>query len=80
MAVKVNNTYADAYYWQAKCFEALHKKEEAIKNYQTALALDKELKEAKVALQRLQQQNVLDLWGEKQVMRRQKLEDRNGFA
>ncbi len=54
MAAKVNNTYADAYYWQAKCFEALNKKEEAIKNYQTALLLDKDLKEAKEALKRLQ--------------------------
>ncbi|OIQ97495.1 tetratricopeptide repeat protein [mine drainage metagenome] len=54
MAANVNNTYADAYYWQAKCFEAMNKKEEAIKNYQTSLVLDKNLKEAKDALKRLQ--------------------------
>jgi len=54
MAAKINNTYADAYYWEAKCFEAMNKKEEAIKNYQTALLLDKDLKEAKDALKRLQ--------------------------
>lgn len=53
-AAGINNTYADAYYWQAKCFEALHKKEEAVKNYQTALLLDKNLKEATEALKRLQ--------------------------
>ena len=54
MAADINNTYADAYYWQAKCFEAMNKKEDAIKNYQTSLVLDKELKEAKEALKRLQ--------------------------
>jgi len=54
MAAKINNTYADAYYWEAKCFEALNKKEEAIKNYQASLLLDKDLKEAKDALKRLQ--------------------------
>ncbi len=54
MAAKVNNTYADAYYWQAKCFEAMNKKQDAIKNYQASLVLDKDLKEAKEALKRLQ--------------------------
>lgn len=54
MASNVNNTYADVYYWQAKCFEALHSNEEAIKNYKTALLLDEDLKEATEALKRLQ--------------------------
>ena len=54
MSAGINNTYADAYYWQAKCFEALNKKEDAIKNYQTALMLDKNLNEAAEALKRLQ--------------------------
>jgi tetratricopeptide (TPR) repeat protein len=54
LAANINNTYPDAYYWQAKCYEALNKKEDAIKNYQTALVLDKELKEAAWALKRLQ--------------------------
>jgi tetratricopeptide (TPR) repeat protein len=54
LAASINNTYADAYYWQAKCLEALNKKEEAVKNYQTSLMLDKNLKEATEALKRLQ--------------------------
>jgi len=53
-AAGINNTYADAYYWQAKCNEALNKKADAIKNYQTALLLDKNLKEAVAALKRLE--------------------------
>lgn len=52
-AVTVNNMYADAYYWQAKCYEALGNKEEALVNYQRALGLDKELKEARDAIKRL---------------------------
>jgi tetratricopeptide (TPR) repeat protein len=54
LTASINNTYADAYYWQAKCLEALNKKEEAIKNYQTSILLDKNLNEASEALKRLQ--------------------------
>lgn len=53
MAANINNTYADAYYWQAKCYEALGNKEAAIKNYEVSIALDKSLKEADAALKRL---------------------------
>jgi tetratricopeptide (TPR) repeat protein len=52
-AITVNNMYADAYYWSAKSFEAMGNKEEALINYQRALGLDKELKEARDAIKRL---------------------------
>lgn len=52
-AITVNNLYADAYYWKAKSYEALGNKEEALLNYQRALGLDKELKEAREAIKRL---------------------------
>ncbi len=51
--VTVKNTYADGYYWLAKCNEALNKKAEAIDNYQRSLTLDPNLKEAATALSRL---------------------------
>jgi tetratricopeptide (TPR) repeat protein len=49
----VRNTYPDAYYWMAKCYEVLNKKSEAITNYQRSLALDPKLKEAEQAIKRL---------------------------
>lgn len=52
-AVTVNNLYADGYYWQAKCYEAMGNKQEAITNYQRSLGLDKNLAEAREALKRL---------------------------
>jgi tetratricopeptide (TPR) repeat protein len=42
----VKNVYPDAYYWMAKCYEALNNKTEAVSNYQKALTLDPKLKEA----------------------------------
>jgi tetratricopeptide (TPR) repeat protein len=53
LAATVSNAYADAYYWQAKCYESLNNKAEAINNYQKAISLDKNLKEAEAALQHL---------------------------
>jgi len=53
LAAQVNATYADAYYWQAKCYEALHDKTNAIANYERALLLDKNLHEANDAIKRL---------------------------
>lgn len=50
--IKVKNTYADGYYWLAKCYEALNNKTEAITHYQKALTLDPKLKEAAEALKR----------------------------
>jgi tetratricopeptide (TPR) repeat protein len=53
MAATVSNTDADAYYWMGRCYEATGKKEEAIINYQRALALDNSFTEARAALRRL---------------------------
>ncbi|GAC1534598.1 MAG: hypothetical protein NVS3B15_15330 [Sediminibacterium sp.] len=52
-AVAVKNTYADAYYWLAKCLEARGSKTAAIQNYRQSLALDPNIPEATAALQRL---------------------------
>jgi tetratricopeptide (TPR) repeat protein len=52
-AITVNKTYADAYYWKAKCQEAMGNKTEALTNYQRSLGLDKNLKEARAAIDRL---------------------------
>lgn len=54
LAASVSNAYADAYYWQGKCFEAMNNKINAITNYNKALALDKNLTEATAAIKRLQ--------------------------
>ncbi len=51
---EVSNSNADGYYWQAKCYEALNNKVEAIKHYQQALTIDATIEEAKAALQRLE--------------------------
>jgi tetratricopeptide (TPR) repeat protein len=52
-AITVNNMYADAYYWKAKCQEAMGNKTEAVLNYKRSLGIDKNLKEAKEAIDRL---------------------------
>jgi tetratricopeptide (TPR) repeat protein len=52
-AVTVNNMYADAYYWQAKSYEAMGKNEDALLNYKRSLGLDKNLIEAREAIDRL---------------------------
>ncbi|MEO8172100.1 MAG: tetratricopeptide repeat protein [Sediminibacterium sp.] len=49
----VKNTNPDAYYWMAKCYEAMNDKTQAISNYQKALTLDPKLKEAADGLKRL---------------------------
>lgn len=51
--VTVKNTYADGYYWMAKCQETLHRPQEALINYQKALTIDPALQEAGEALKRL---------------------------
>ena len=53
-AITINNQYADAYYWKAKTNEAAGDKQEAITNYQRSLGMDKGLKEARAALERLE--------------------------
>ena len=52
-ANSVNVTYADAYYWQGKCFEAINNKPQAIVQYQQVLALDKYFVEAQEAIKRV---------------------------
>ncbi|MCX6209977.1 MAG: tetratricopeptide repeat protein [Bacteroidetes bacterium] len=53
----VNPANADGYYWQAKCKEALNKKDEAIALYKKALEFDASIKEAKEAIARLTVRN-----------------------
>lgn len=52
-AITLNKMYPDAYYWKAKCSEAIGNKEEALLNYKRSLGLDKNLKEAADAVRRL---------------------------
>ncbi len=52
-AITVNNQYADAYYWKAKTQEAMGEKEQALINYERSLGLDKQLTEAREAINRL---------------------------
>lgn len=49
----IKNTYADGYYWMAKCEEKLKRPAEAIDNYKKSLVLDPKLTEASDALKRL---------------------------
>jgi tetratricopeptide (TPR) repeat protein len=49
----INSGYADAWYWMAKCDEALGRTQEAISNYEQAYALDHTLVEASNAIDRL---------------------------
>jgi len=53
MAATVSNTSPDAYYWIGRCYEATSKKDEAILNYERALALDRNFLEAIEAIKRL---------------------------
>ncbi len=53
LATTVSPTFADAYFWQAKCEDALGKKDEAALDYDRAYGLDKSLTEARDAAARL---------------------------
>jgi len=53
MAATVSNTNPDAWYWMARCYEVLGKKDLARVNYERALALDKNFGEARDGLKRL---------------------------
>jgi tetratricopeptide (TPR) repeat protein len=53
LATTVSPTFAEAYYWRGKTHEALGNKAEAKLDYQRAYGLDKTLKEAKEASDRL---------------------------
>lgn len=52
-ATTIKNTYADGYYWIARCEEKLKHPAEAIDNYKKSLVLDPGLTEASDALRRL---------------------------
>jgi tetratricopeptide (TPR) repeat protein len=53
MTITVSNTDADGYYWLGRCYEATGKIEDAIANYERAVALDRTFIEARTALKRL---------------------------
>ena len=52
-ASKINYSNADAYYWTARCYEAIGKKEEALDYYYQAVTFDRNFTEAKEAIKRL---------------------------
>lgn len=53
LAARVSNTYPDAYYWMGRCYENIGKKQEARDSYMRALVMDRNFKEAKESLKRL---------------------------
>lgn len=53
LALNISPKFADAYYWIAKCQEAMGQKEEAKLNYERAYSLDNNLAEAKAAADKL---------------------------
>jgi tetratricopeptide (TPR) repeat protein len=53
LANTISPKFPDAWFWMAKCQEALGQKEEALLNYQRAFALDNGFTEAKEAADRL---------------------------
>jgi tetratricopeptide (TPR) repeat protein len=53
LATRVSPTFADAYYWSGKSKEAMGDKAEAKLDYQRAYGLDKSMKEAKEAADKL---------------------------
>lgn len=53
-STSVKNTFADGYYWTAKCDEKLNNKPEAMDNYKRAIVLDSGFIEAKEALAALE--------------------------
>ena len=52
-ASTVNNLYADAYYYMARCYEMMNKKDSAVLRFQQSLQLDPTLDEARAHLKRL---------------------------
>jgi tetratricopeptide (TPR) repeat protein len=53
MAATVSNTDADAYFWMARCYEAIGDKQEAAANYDRACSLDNSFTEAHDGLARV---------------------------
>ncbi len=52
-AATVNNLYADAYYYQARCYEMMNEKDSAILRFKQSLQLDPTIDEAKERLKQL---------------------------
>ncbi len=52
-AATVNNLYADAYYYQARCYEMMNKKDSAVLRFKQSLQLDPTMKEAEKHLKQL---------------------------
>ena len=53
LASTVSNTNADAYFWMARSYEAIGQKDEAIRNYERAISLDRQFDEAREGIRRL---------------------------
>ena len=53
LASTVNNLYADAYYYQARCYEMMNKKDSAVLNFKQSLQIDPTMKEAREHLKQL---------------------------
>ncbi len=54
MASTVNNLYADAYYYQARCYEMMNKKDSAVIYFKQSLQIDPTIKEATKHLKQLE--------------------------
>lgn len=54
-ASSINTLYADAYYYQARSYEMMGKKDSAVLRFKQALSLDKSMTQAKDKLQQLEQ-------------------------
>jgi tetratricopeptide (TPR) repeat protein len=52
-STSVKNSFADGYFWMARCEEKMNQKVAAIDNYKRALALDTGFTEARIELKRL---------------------------
>ena len=52
-ASTVNNLYADAYYYEARCYEMMNKKDSAVLRFKQSLQLDPTLDAAKEHLEEL---------------------------
>jgi tetratricopeptide (TPR) repeat protein len=55
--IQIDQSFADGYYWVAKCNEALNDKQKAIVAYEKSLQLDSSIKEATIAIERLKKTN-----------------------
>lgn len=53
MASTVNNLYADAYYYQARCYEMMNKKDSAAMFFKQSLQIDPTMDEARMHLKQL---------------------------